>query len=64
MWSWPEKEDQDSDGVLSMDLREGWHSGRESAGVLLLLYSRSRNSEVLHRLQWLPDLDGKELSAG
>lgn len=40
-----------TDGVLSMDLREGWHSGRESAGVLLLLYSRSRNSEVLHRLQ-------------
>lgn len=46
-----------------MDLSEGWHSGRVSAGVLLLLlYSESRNSEVLHRLQWLLDLVGKELS--
>lgn len=35
MWSWPEKKDEDCDGVLSMDLREGWHSERVSAAVAI-----------------------------
>lgn len=30
-----EKKDEDCDGVLSMDLREGWHSERVSATVAL-----------------------------
>lgn len=44
--------------------REGWHLGRVSASVLLLLYNGNRNFDVLHRLHQLLDLAGKELSLG
>lgn len=55
MWSWPEKKDEDCDGVLSIDRREGWHSGRVSAGVLLLLEQKcwgSAQTAVIAGSSW------------